>query len=240
MRIPKTAKPCNRIAEFDEVEKYCVQEDTSAWYIREIYAQCRTSFDNFRFGREKDYRVPRRYDGLLPTREGRKTVAPGVVSVWLKLDEFFTANSLEPMGYILFQFSNTDPGKMAPEPLQLISGPRLENWYKYQESLPALLAAKLRAEHQEFLSTVTYHETFGKRSKVDACLLSIANRDTTLSPLYRYCRAWQLLKCSGDIRFSQIIGVLEREASAQFSSHPEIYRSQWGDVIPPGLEFASR
>lgn len=235
MKIPKTAKPRNIIAELDEASKYCVQEGTKAWNIRESYASCRTAFDNLRYRRDANYVVPKRYDGLLPTHQGRRILVKGVKSVWLVLDEFFEQNSINPASYIMFQFARTDPGKQPPEPNQLITGPRVEKWYKYQEDLPAQLAATLRAENREFLSKVSYYETFGRRSKVEACLLTIANDDTTLSPLYRYCKAWELLRASGDARFREIINSLEEAAILQFGVHPTAYTAQWTKALPPGL-----
>jgi hypothetical protein len=200
-----------------------------------LYRYVRDRYERY-CGRLKDghYQLPDRYS--VDRRPGPE--ADRRPSVWVRLVRACRGRGIDTNLYVWWSLDMNRlwPGD-PPEPAELLQPGRLEAFLadRVRERYGVLLEYSFQLNHLK-LDHQKYKD-YG-HSDIPAMLLTLATENSQMSPLYRYCTAWE---------YSQGVPEFERVAAATVVRAALLYQSQrphydateWSKIIPPHFPAAS-
>ena len=231
---PRRRKMATASADVSEQEKRLWQD------VRAAYISERRSYETGITGKVSNWSPPRSYGGCeAVTTDDGDELEPARESIWASLVRFLCSRKIDPVAYVQYIFQNIAWTVRAPEPNNLKSEKMLQLWHDGAEDRSRYVIQSLPTQRAVALGEFSYWK-LGKLSDVDAYVCTLTHNGLSLSPLFRYCLARQLIPSDPEA-FKPIAKQYLIDAVRQFFSDSEAYTRYWVGVLPEGfIEKAKR
>jgi hypothetical protein len=211
------------------------KEEKSEFNIRELAAQIKerwaVEWEDYMLrsrGKKKSFPDTARWDG------GTDAMGRTFKSVWYKAAEFVKQHGLHFERYIAAQFEGW--AGPPPDPTRLYSNTGLDKYKAHCHNLPTQIKKALELQHNQAQLDFFKKSTDNTDWK-EIALQIIYDTATSLSALYRYCLAYEILgqikqDSDGHNKFVKAMTDWYTPASKQYLKAPDLYDEIWEDRIP--------
>jgi hypothetical protein len=149
------------------------------------------------------------------------------VPIWPRIAQICAVHQIEPRLFVEAQFAGRAAGEV-PQPDALLRAEALERYHAHVRGSEARLRLDWRAESGHFLRKATTREYTLGETRDEAAAYVLADPDSNLSALFRYCLA----------HLGQSPGLMARyriPALMQYAFRRYAYDRAWADHLPDGL-----
>ena len=186
-------------------------------------------------GRSATWTPPDDWNGR--TRRKGRSGYQVVGDKWSTLCEGIARMNVDPWTYITAVFDTAVVNGVMPIPGRLLSDDAVRAWAQSAPSLVRSLASRLHTMMSRLGSRTTMNMRSMPAGK--AVLASLTEPSSGFCPLFGVCAAAVAAKEHGVATFRKYVRDNKQSAVAQLAPMLYLYKTAWGDFLPPELIAAA-